>query len=605
MLPSSDWHTYERGKSMNTPFPTDPTKAELDSPFSSLQSRKHQMFPTLSEAEIQSAQRFAQPRSFTAGHLIFETGRVGPGLLVLLRGRVRINARDSFGRTTMVTEHHEGHFMAEMAQLSGRPSLVDGVALTDCETLVVDPEHLRALIVADAALGEQIMRALILRRLGLIERGAGPILVGRANEAQLVRLQGFLRRNGHPATVIDCKSDSEAVELIAGLTAESNDFPLVLCPNGSVLRAPDEAQLASCLGMVPTFETDHVYDVAIVGAGPAGLAAAVYAATEGLSVAVFDQRAPGGQAGASARIENYLGFPTGISGQALAARAFQQALKFGAHLAIPGKVNAVTRDADAGTFSLVLGDGQRVCAKTVVIATGAAYRRPAVADLDRFEGRGTYYWATNIEAKLVKGKDIVLIGGGNSAGQAIVFLSGFARSVRVLIRSGDLHASMSRYLIDRIASLRNVTVCAQCTLHALDGDGAGLSHVHVRYHEGSQRDGAEAGRSSDELIETRHLFLFIGADPETGWLHASGVDRDRRGFVLTGSDTAGHVALEQAAEYMLQTSVPGMFAIGDVRAGSAKRVAAAVGDGAAVVSQIHDYLRRTKSLTQESATLAA
>jgi thioredoxin reductase (NADPH) len=588
---------------MAMPFFTDSTKTQLDTPYSSLQSRRHQMFAILSAPEIQSVQRFAQARSFKAGELIFQTGKVALGLFVLLHGRVRIDSRDSLGRTTFVIEQRDGHFMAEMAQLSGKPSLVDGTALTDCQTLVVDPEHLRALIVADARLGENIMRALILRRVGLIERGVGPILVGEVNDAQLVRLQGFLRRNGYPATVIDCRSDAEAVTLLAGLTPQSNDFPLVFCPDGSVLRAPDEAQLASCLGLVPTFDASHIYDVAIVGAGPAGLAAAVYAATEGLSVAVFDQRAPGGQAGASARIENYLGFPTGISGQALAARAFQQALKFGAHLAIPGKVLSVKRDPDS--FSLILGDGQRVCAKTVVIASGAAYRRPAVTSLDRFEGRGTYYWATNIEAKLVKGKDIVLIGGGNSAGQAIVFLSEFARSVRVLIRSGDLHASMSRYLIDRIGSLGNVKVCSQCTLHDLDGDQAGLTHVHVRYNEDSQRDRASEGSNSDEVIETRHLFLFIGADPETRWLHASGVDCDRRGFVLTGSDTAGHVALEQQAEYTLQTSVPGMFAIGDVRAGSAKRVASAVGDGAAVVSQVHAYLRRSKSQLPGNATLAA
>jgi thioredoxin reductase (NADPH) len=390
------------------PNQLDAAAPDLAMPYSSLEFRQHQMFPRLSAVEIASLRRFARPMSFRAGELIFETGRIALGLFVLLHGRVRIFSRDSFGRSTLVTEHDDGHFMAEMAQLSGKPALIDGVALTDCETLVVSPEKLRALIVADAQLGEHIMRALILRRLGLIEQGLGPIIVGNGDDARLVRLQGFLRRNAYPAMVIDARHDAEAVTLLSDMTTGPDDFPLVFCPNGSVLRAPDEVQLASCLGLVPTFERSHVYDVAIVGAGPAGLAAAVYAATEGLSVAVFDQRAPGGQAGASSRIENYLGFPTGISGQALAARAFQQALKFGAHLAIPGKVMNV--DTQDGAYALTLMDGQRVSARTLVVASGAAYRKPSVADFDCYEGRGTYYWASPIEAKLVKGQDIVLMG---------------------------------------------------------------------------------------------------------------------------------------------------------------------------------------------------
>jgi thioredoxin reductase (NADPH) len=450
---------------------------------------------------------------------------------------------------------------------------------------MVSPEKLRALIVADAQLGEHIMRALILRRLGLIEQGLGPIIVGNGDDVRLVRLQGFLRRNAYPATVIDARYDAEAVTLLAGMTASPDDFPLVFCPNGSVLRAPDEAQLASCLGLVPTFERSHVYDVAIVGAGPAGLAAAVYAATEGLSVAVFDQRAPGGQAGASSRIENYLGFPTGISGQALAARAFQQALKFGAHLAIPGKVTAVV--PEDGRYSLTLTDGPHVSARTVVVASGAAYRQPDVAGFDRFEGRGIYYWASPIEAKLAKGQDIVLIGGGNSAGQATVFLANFARSIRVLVRGADLNASMSKYLIDRIGSLPKVSVCTRCALQALEGDEAGLTRVHVR------REG-----EADEIIETRHLFLFIGADPKTDWLASSGVELDSRGFVVTGFALRPQAQTEtnMGIHYPLETSLPGVFAVGDVRSESAKRVASAVGDGAAVVAQIHAYLAQLMRL---------
>jgi thioredoxin reductase (NADPH) len=575
---------------MSTPdiFADTATPSELDVPYSSLEFRRHQMFPRLSSAEIRSLQRFARPMSFKAGELVFETGHIALGLFVLLRGRVRILSRDSFGRSTVVTEHDDGHFMAEMAQLSGKPALIDGVALTDIETLVLEPDRLRALIVADAQLGEHVMRALILRRLGLIEQGLGPIIVGNGDDARLVSLQGFLRRNAYPATVIDARSDPDALTLLGGMTTGPGDFPLVFCPNGYVLRAPDEAQLASCLGLVPTFEASHVYDVAIVGAGPAGLAASVYAATEGLSVAVFDQRAPGGQAGASSRIENYLGFPTGISGQALAARAFQQALKFGAHLAIPGKVTNVSRND--GIFHLTLLDGQRICARTIVVASGAAYRKPGVPNFERFEGRGTYYWASTIEAKLVKGHDIVLIGGGNSAGQAVVFLANFARSIRVLIRGKDLSASMSKYLIDRIGSLPNVSLCTGCTLRSLDGDEAGLTHVHIR-HEADDED---------EVIASRHLFLFIGADPKTDWLGSSGVERDNRGFVVTGFARSEQGEPGAGRRHPLETSVPGMFAVGDVRSESAKRVAAAVGDGAAVVSQIHAYLSELAATTAQN-----
>ncbi|KAA0084940.1 FAD-dependent oxidoreductase [Paraburkholderia sp. T12-10] len=561
--------------------PAAPVSPDDDAPFSSLEHRRHQLFPKLSSAEIASLRRFASPRSYKAGDYLFEAGRVGPGLFLLLEGHVRVCSRDQAGGLRIIAEHNEaGGFMAEIAQLSGKPSLVDGVAVTDCETLLVVPAKLRALIVADAQLGERIMRALILRRLGLIEQGVGPIIVGDGGDGLVIALQGFLRRNGHPSTVLDARHNEEAVALLSGMTVGPQDFPLVFCPDGSVLRGPDEVQLATCLGLVPSFESAGVYDVAIVGAGPAGLAAAVYAATEGLSVAVFDQRAPGGQAGASARIENYLGFPTGISGQALAARAYQQALKFGAHLAIPGQVATVERKDDR--FVLALADGQRVDARTVVVASGAAYRKPPVAGLARFEGCGIYYWASPIEAKLVKGQDIVLIGGGNSAGQAIVFLANFARSIRVLIRAQSLDTSMSRYLIDRIGALPNVSICDSCSLEALEGDEAGLARVIIR-------------RGADqEIIASRHLFLFIGADPKTDWLASSGVELDRHGFVMTGFTGKGAPAGAGRVSYPLQTSVPGMFAIGDVRSESAKRVAAAVGDGAAVIAQIHGYLGALK-----------
>ncbi|SMG60491.1 FAD-dependent oxidoreductase [Paraburkholderia susongensis] len=557
---------------------TSASSPESEPPFSSLEHRRHQMFPRLSSTQIQSARRFARRKSFRAGDLVFETGRVDEGLHILLSGCVRIFSRDPRGRTTLVIEHHDGHFMGEMVQLTGKPSLVDAIAVTDCDTLVLKPEQLRALIIADAQLGEHIMRALILRRLGLIEQGLGPIIVGHADDAHLVRLQGFLRRNAYPSTVIDASNDSEAVRFLAGLTSKPDDFPLVFCPDGSVLRAPDEAELATRLGLVPTFCASQCYDIAIIGAGPAGLATAVYAASEGLSVVVFDRRAPGGQAGASARIENYLGFPTGITGQALAARAFQQALKFGAHVAIPTAVERIERTS--GKFALALSDQQCVRARAVVVASGAAYRKPCVPGFERFDGRGIYYWASPIEARIVRGHDVVLIGGGNSAGQAIVFLANFARSVRVLIRGHSLEASMSRYLIDRIGALQNVSICANCTLEALEASQGCLERIHVRHRE--------AGGEVIELIETQHLFLFIGADPKTDWLTSSGVQLDERGFVMTGQSEVS----KASSCLPLETNVPGLFAIGDVRSGAPKRVAAAVGDGAAVVGQIHAWLNQ-------------
>jgi thioredoxin reductase (NADPH) len=494
---------------------------------------------------------------------------------VVTGGCIQILRRDGLGREHLVTDLGPGMFSAEVGTLSGRPSLVDGRALTDSEGFVIPPDRLRALLVAEAELGERIMRALILRRVGLIESGSGPVLVGHGTEPLLLALQAFLRRNGHPYTAIDMDTERDCSCLSEFANAPASDFPLVICPDGRVLRAPDEGQLASCLGLLPEFDPAHVYDVVVVGAGPAGLSTAVYAASEGLSVAVIDCRSPGGQAGASARIENYLGFPTGISGQALAGRAFVQALKFGAHIAIPLEVKALHCGADP--IRLELADGRMIATHTVVIATGAQYRRPAIHALERFEGRGVYYWASPVEAKLCKNEPVMLVGGGNSAGQAAVYLATHAAQVHMLVRGHGLAATMSRYLIDRIASLPNVQLHSHAEIRELDGDGW-LSGV--LYH---------APTESDALVSlpVRHLFLFIGADPNAAWLRTCNVETDDKGFVRTGGGTLGCAS---AVPYPLQTSVAGVFAIGDVRAGSTKRVAAAVGEGAAVVAQIHSYL---------------
>jgi thioredoxin reductase (NADPH) len=549
-----------------------------DAPYSSLSTRRHQMFPRLTPEEIQRVRRFGEQRHWEANQMLFETGRPGPGMFVMLRGCVTVTRRDGLGRTHVVVEHHEGDFMAEVGQLSGRPALVDARATEPVDALLIPPERLRALIVAEAELGERIMRALILRRVGLIEQGAGgPILIGHGNDARLIALQGFLSRNGHPHSVLDVREDNDARCLVEHFSAAPDDLPLALCPDGSVLRRPSDAQLATCLGLLPDLDDSIVYDVAVVGAGPAGLATAVYAASEGLSVIVLDARAPGGQAGASARIENYLGFPTGISGQALAGRAFVQAQKFGAHVAIPVKVKAL--HCSERPYRLEMTCGGCVSARAVVIASGAVYRRPAIAGLEKYDGRGVYYWASPVEARLCKHAEVVLVGGGNSAGQAIVYLATHAKHVHVLIRKSGFEATMSRYLIDRIASLPNVTVHPRSEIASIEGDESGLASIMLKepLDDGSAR------------FDVRHLFLFTGADPNTEWLRTCGVALDAKGFVLTGADGANGAA-RAALGASLTTTVEGVFAIGDARAGSTKRVAAAVGEGAAVVAQIHKML---------------
>ncbi|MFL6644256.1 MAG: FAD-dependent oxidoreductase, partial [Paraburkholderia fungorum] len=449
-----------------------------DAPFSSLSTRMHQMFPELTCTEIDRLRRFGEVGHWEAGELLFETGHTGPGMFVVLKGHVKIYQRDGIGREVVIAEHGAGHFLAEVGQLSGRPALVNGMAVDAVDALLIPPVKLRALIVAEAELGERIMRALILRRVSLIEKGAGgPILIGNSRDSRLVMLQGFLSRNGHPHSVID-ERDEDALRLIEQFAAQQEDMPLVICPDGSVLRHPSMPELATCLGLLPDLDDSHVYDVAIVGAGPAGLATAVYAASEGLSVIVLDSRAPGGQAGASSRIENYLGFPTGISGQALAGRAFVQAQKFGAHVAIPVHVKAL--HCGESPYRLELKCGGQITSRTIVIASGAVYRRPALEGLDRFDGRGVYYWASPVEAKLCKRQEIVLVGGGNSAGQAIVYLATHAAKVHVLIRRSGFEATMSRYLIDRIRSLPNVFVHPNSEIGRLEADEIGLASVVLK-----------------------------------------------------------------------------------------------------------------------------
>jgi thioredoxin reductase (NADPH) len=541
-----------------------------------IETRRHQMFPTLERAEIERVRRFGEIRHYGAGEALAKVGQVGEGLSIILAGRIDITQHDESDRRQLIVTHGPGEFMGELAQLAGRPVLVDAYAQGPVEALIIRPDRLRALLVAEAELGERIMRALILRRVGLLETGAGgPVIVGRAENGDVLRLEGFLRRNGHPHQRLNPETDPEAKALIERFHVDPGQLPIVLCPGGQLLRNPSEPELARCIGLVGPIDPTRLYDVVVVGAGPAGLATAVYAGSEGLSVLVLDCRAFGGQAGASARIENYLGFPTGITGIALMARAYNQAQKFGVEMAIPDEVIALepAGAAGAGPFVLRLSNNERVSARAVVIASGARYRRPPVANLEAFESTSVHYWASPLEGKLCSGQEVALVGAGNSAGQAVVYLASQAAKVWLLVRGLSLEASMSRYLVDRIKGLSNVEVLVQTEISGLEGHDGMLEAIRWRQ-----------GKSAEEVRRPiRHLFLFIGAEPNTHWLSGSGVALDAKGFVLTGT-AAG------SDRRILETSRPGVFAIGDVRSDSVKRVAAAVGEGAQVVATLHAFL---------------
>jgi thioredoxin reductase (NADPH) len=554
-----------------------------------IERRRDQMFPDLDPLEVERVRRFGEVRSFAADEALFTTGQIGPGMIVILGGRVSIFQLDRSGERNLIITHGPGQFMGELAQLAGRPSLADAVAQEPVQALIIPPDRLRALLVAEAELGERIMRALILRRVGLLETGAGgPIIVGRADNGDVLRLQSFLSRNGHPRQLLNPESDAEARALIDRFHVDPGQLPIVLCPGGQLLRNPSEDELARCIGLVRPIDPDRLYDVAVVGAGPAGLATAVYAASEGLSVLVLDGRAFGGQAGASARIENYLGFPTGITGIALMARAYNQAQKFGAEMAIPDEVSGFNAADAADRFTLKLHNSERVSARSIVIASGARYRRLAVANLDAFESSSVHYWASPLEAKLCSTQNVALVGAGNSAGQAAVYLASQGAKITMLVRGPSLAATMSRYLLDRIEGLPNIEVVTGAQVSGLEGSKGILEAVRWRF-----------GTTGQEVRrQLRHLFLFIGADPNTDWLAGSDVALDAKGFVLTGEDAGG-------SRHALETARRGVFAIGDVRAKSIKRVAAAVGEGAQVVAALHSFLAATAAEPATVSTLLA
>lgn len=535
-----------------------------------IENRRDQILPVLSQSERERLRSFGHTMHFAAGEQLTTTGAAVPGMFVILRGHVAVHERHRTG-TAHITRLEPGMFLAEMGQLAGQPALVDAVAEDDVEAILIPTDRIRELVVTQADLGEIIMRALILRRALLLDTGVGgPVLVGRAHSAKIIRLQNFLLRNAYPHQLLDPDENGEAQDMLHRFGVTPDRLPVVICPAGDVLIDPDEMEVARCIGLLRDIDPGKVYDLAIVGAGPAGLAAAVYAASEGLSVLLLETSVFGGQAGASARIENYLGFPTGISGRALAGRAYAQAHKFGAEMLLAARVTGLEAEGKRG-FRLLVEQNAPATARAVAIATGAIYRRPDIPDIERFEGSSVHYWASSVEARLCKGEEVVLIGGGNSAGQAAVYLSGQVKRVHMLVRGQGLAESMSRYLIDRIQSIPNIDLHTTTTVTKLTGRSGRLQRVAWR----------NASTGEERTRSIQHLFVFIGADPGTSWLKGSAVQLDSRGFVVTGAS---------GKERAFETSVDGVFAIGDVRSGSTKRVAAAVGEGAQLIQILHGYL---------------
>jgi thioredoxin reductase (NADPH) len=540
-----------------------------------------QAFPKLTSAQIDRVRPFGTIRPVAVGDIVFDVGDTKVPMFILLSGRMEIVQPDGTGERP-VTTHDPREFTGEINMISGRRSLVRGRVTEAGEFLEIIPENLRSLIAKDAELSEIFMRAFILRRLVLITKGFGDVIVlGSMHCAATLRLREFLGRNGHPYTFIDLDTDKQSQELLDRFNVKIADVPVLICRGTVVLRHPTVQQVADCLGFNNPVDESQVRDLIVVGAGPSGLAAAVYAASEGLDVLVIETSAPGGQAGSSSKIENYLGFPTGISGMELATRAINQAQKFGAQLMVAH--GAVRLNCDRRPYQIELDNGQKLTARTVVIASGAQYNRPSIPNLARFEGVGVYYGATNMEAQLCGGEEITVVGGGNSAGQAVVYLSQFASKVHMAVRSGRLSDTMSRYLIDRIENHPKISLHYNTEVVALEGE----SHL-----ERVQWRNKLTGEVETKPI--RHVFLMTGAVPNTDWLKDC-LALDDKGFIMTGPDLEknGSQKLHWPASrqpLLLETSLPGVFAVGDARAGNVKRVASAVGEGSISVHLVHRVL---------------
>jgi thioredoxin reductase (NADPH) len=557
--------------------------------------RSEQRFPRLRENQLEVVTRFAdsEPVTFGPDAPMFRVGDTSVPAWFILEGAVTLLATDGMNQEVVLRDLRPGQFTGELQEIAeGRRSLAGGRAGAEgCVALPVSSYRLRSLIVGSAELGELIMRAFILRRISLLERGVGPLLLGKGGSADMLRLQAFLSRSAYPHMVVDCESERGRA-MVDDLSIPSADLPIVICPCGSLLKRPTNEQTAAYLGITPQLEKGAVYDVAIIGSGPAGLASAVYAGSEGLSVLVLDGHVMGGQAGASARIENYFGFPTGISGLALTARALNQAQKFGAQVAIPlyaTRLECGKSASGVDSVEITLSEQGSIRARSVVIASGARYRRPDIARLKDFEGDCVHYWASAPEARLCTGCNVALVGAGNSAGQAAVYLATFVKHLTIVVRGSTLATSMSRYLIDQLSSLDNVSVEYCSEIVEFNGDR------HGKLESATVRD---RGTALTRKLEIQQAFMFVGAEPNTSWL-AECVKLDDNGYVLTGSAAVTGAAAEHHPT--LQTSMSRVFAIGDVRAGSTKRVASAVGEGAAVVAQVHALLDRDVTETNASA----
>jgi len=544
-----------------------------------LDGRRAQAFPTLTPAQIARLETHGTKLRTRRGEVLAERGERFSKMLVILSGSIEI-VRPGMTGEDLITVHQPGGFTGEMSNLRGLASVVRARVRDEGEVLVIDEENLRAIVQTDAELSELFMRAFILRRVGLIGSQQGDvILIGSHHSADTLRLQQFLTRNAFPHVSLDVESDPDVQTLLDRFQLAVDDIPVVLCRGELVLKNPSNEAIAACLGMNPCIDDATVRDLLVIGAGPAGLAAAVYAASEGLDVLVIETNAPGGQAGSSSKIENYLGFPTGISGEALAGRALVQAQKFGADITIA--CTAIRLRCERKPYEVELSTGRTVRGRAIVIATGAEYRRLPIENLSKFLGTGVYFAATHVEAQLCRQEEIVVVGGGNSAGQAAIFLSGGCRHVHLLVRSHGLADSMSRYLIRRIEQSANVSLRTRTELVGLEGDS--------RLERVTWRRGSEA-----ETREIGHVFLMTGAMPNTGWL-AGCVQLDDKGFVRTGTDAqiddrASAPWPLRRVPHLLETSIPGIFAIGDVRCGSVKRVASAVGEGSVSVQLVHRVL---------------
>jgi thioredoxin reductase (NADPH) len=543
-----------------------------------LENRRDQMFPQFTRAQIERLRSLGECRQAKAGAILFDRDAT-PNFYVVISGSIEV-VQPVDGQEIPITVHKPGEFTGEVNMISGRRTLVRARMREDGDLLVMTPEALRKVVQTDSEISETLMRAFILRRVALIaDKRGDAVVIGSSLSAATLRIREFLTRNGQPHTYLDVEKDPGVQALLDRFQITVHDVPVLICRYEKVLKNPTNEEVADCLGLNAGLDQGHLHDLIVVGGGPAGLAAAVYGASEGLDVFVLESNAPGGQAGSSSKIENYLGFPTGISGQALAGRAFTQAQKFGAEVAIARSAAALR--CEQKPYEIDLSNGSTIKGRSVMIATGAQYRKIDLPELPRFEGLGVYYAAGPLEAQLCAGEEIIVVGGGNSAGQAAVFLSGQARHVHVMVRGKGLTDTMSRYLIERIETSRNITLRPYTQITALEGEGR-LERVRF----------VDARKNETMTLPVRSVFLMTGALPNTAWLEGC-VALDDKGFVKTGPDLNAEELASWPLKrhpYLLETNRPGVFAVGDVRSNSVKRVASAVGEGSISVQLVHRVL---------------